>query len=264
MLQVTLGQTPSIANLQSFVLQQLNGTVFSGDEPAEQRILTLQHIMNDKNLLMVIDDCWDQEHEKMVNFINADNGSKVLLSSRVRGVVEGDSPDASTILTIQLPSEEDAMRMLASTAELPAEGTLPQQARDLVKFCKLLPLSISIAGKLVQDLGIGLNESDWDGIIDMMREEFSDEKRSVEESVIAASLNSIRGPLKESATHLFKSLALLPEDGVAPLPIVSMMCDSVARADGTFMKHSTMLTTRRLVKLLIDRSLVSSLFLPFG
>ena len=131
--------------MQSCVLQQLNGTVFSGDESAEQRRLTLQHAMGGQKVLLVIDDCWDPEHEKLLNLINADNGSKVLLSSRIHGVVEGDSPDASAIVTIQLPSEEDAIRMLASTAGLPKEGALPKQARDLVKSCKLLPLSISIA-----------------------------------------------------------------------------------------------------------------------
>jgi hypothetical protein len=253
---VTLGQTPSAEHVQSMALQQLNGTRFSGDEPAEQRCLELQHAMKQKKLLLVIDDCWDPEHEKLLNFVDIESGSKVLLSSRVRNVIEGDPSQSSAIVSIELPSVEDSCQMLLSTAGLPAAGKIPAQARELVQFCKLLPLSISIAGKLVQDLGIGLDESDWEGIVEMMQEEFAGEQRTVEEVVIAASLNSIRGPQKESVMHVFKSLALLPEDTVVPLPIISMMCESVPLADGSFMKRPSILTTRRWIKFLIDRSLV--------
>ena len=87
---VTLGQTPSAEHVQSMALQQLNGTRFSGDEPAEQRCLELQHAMKQKKLLLVIDDCWDPEHERLLNFVDIESGSKVLLSSRVRNVIEGD------------------------------------------------------------------------------------------------------------------------------------------------------------------------------
>ena len=210
--------------------------------------------MHHKKLLLVIDDCWDPAHELMVNFIDVESGSKVLLSSRVRNVLDEHSVESSAIVNIELPTEEDAVRMLKSTAGLPEDGDVPAQARELVKFCKFLPLSISIAGKLVADLGIGLESDDWVGIVEMMREEFADEKRTVEESVIATSLNGIRGPHKDNVLHLFKSLALLGEDIVVPLPIVSMMYESIPRADGSFAKRPTILMTRRWMKQLIDRS----------
>ena len=53
-----------------------------------------------------------------------------------------------------------------------AKGNIPTQTLEVVQFCKRLPLSISIAGKLVADLGIGLeSDDDWEGIVELLREE---------------------------------------------------------------------------------------------
>ena len=77
--------------------------------------------------------------EKLLNFVDIESGSKVLLSSRVRNVIEGDPSQSSAIVSIELPSVEDSCQMLLSTAGLPAAGKIPAQARELVQFCKLLP-----------------------------------------------------------------------------------------------------------------------------
>eukprot|EP01043_Picozoa_sp_COSAG02_P053251 COSAG02_NODE_5854_length_3987_cov_169.941872_3_plen_401_part_00 len=260
-LWVTLGQTPSPAHVQGLVLQQMTGAMLSGDESEEQRAQLLHHTMQNRKLLLVLDDCWDPEHEKWLNFVDEDSGAKVLLSSRNRQVIETGS--SSAVVEIELPTEAEAVQMLLSTAGLStsedkaaaaaaAAEAVPPQAVELVQFCKLLPLSISIAGKVVKDLCLGLDAADWEGIVDMMKEE-SDDKRTVEQTVISASLNSIRGPLKESVLHLFKALAMMPEDAVVPLPIVAMLYESVAKPDGTHMKRPNMLSTRRLLKQLIDR-----------
>jgi hypothetical protein len=147
--------------------------------------------------------------------------------------------------------------MLLSIASLSTleHGEAPPQARDLVRFCKFLPLSISIAGKLLADAGVGLDPAEWDGVMDLMQQSTSD-MRSVEESVILASLNSIRGAQKDNITHLFKSLALLPEDAVAPLPLISLMYEATPNKDGGTTKAPSIFSTRLLLKHLIDRSLV--------
>eukprot|EP01043_Picozoa_sp_COSAG02_P007665 COSAG02_NODE_233_length_27847_cov_20.383055_20_plen_240_part_00 len=239
--------------MQSLVLQQLTGAVFTGDEPDSQRKQSLQLAMQKKRLLLVLDDCWDPEQEKLLNFIDEDSGGKVLLSSRVHQVIQSSSSMRTELVTIGLPTEAEAVEMLLSTAGLSADGDVPPQTRELVQFCKLLPLSISIAGKLVQDIGLGLEVDEWEGIVDMMREESADKERTVEESVICASLNSIRGPQRENVLHMFKALALLPEDAVVPPLILAIMFEAVPKLDGTFRKRPNVLTTRRLIKQLIDR-----------
>ena len=121
-LQVTLGQTPSDDSVQSLALQQLTGARFSGDEPVEQRNLELQRAMRRKKLLFVIDDCWDSKHEALLNFVDVESGSKVLLSSRVRNVIDRSSAQSTAVVNIELPSEDDALQMLISTAGMTAKG----------------------------------------------------------------------------------------------------------------------------------------------
>ena len=263
---VTLGQTPNAANVQNIALKQLtNGGKFDG-ESAEERKLVLQQAMQNKKLLLVLDDCWEAPHERLLNMIDEGSGSKVLLSSRVRQVLEGSGTkdthaEKTSIVDIELPSASDAVKMLLYAASLSAEGVVeaPQQAHELVQFCKMLPLSISIVGKLVKEFGLVLdNPDDWQDIVSVIKVEFaeSDGQRTVEEAVIAASVNSISGTQKKNVMHLFKSLALLPEDTAVPLEIVSLMFQAVPGDDGATMKKPNLLNIRRWLKKLLDRSLV--------
>ena len=262
---VTLGQTPQALNVQQSAFQQLTGGRFSGDESDEERKIALHQAMQKTKVLLVLDDCWENAHEKLLNVVDESCGSKVLLSSRVRQVLNGtganqsraaasDSPGAPVIVNLQLPSEADGIRMLLSTADLPINGQPPAQALELVQFCKLLPLSISIAGKLVKEFGVG-EADDWDGIVELMKEEFA-ESGDVAEAVISASIHSIHGSQKQNVMHLFKALALLPEDTMCPLEVVSLMCQAVPAEDGGKVKRPNVLNTRRWLKQLIDRSLV--------
>eukprot|EP01047_Picozoa_sp_COSAG01_P042920 COSAG01_NODE_3777_length_5704_cov_34.622658_2_plen_714_part_00 len=265
---VTLGQAPSAVSVQSLAFSQLTGGRFSSEDSEQQRSLALQQAMRGKKLLLVLDDIWDASHEKLLNFIDEDCGAKVLLSSRVRGVLAGSNSKSSkdlddeariteSIIDIGLPSEDDATKMLLATAGLPTHGELPLEARELVRFCKMLPLTISIAGKLVKEVDIQ-GAADWDGVVEMMKEEFAenDEQRTVEQAVISASMKSICGRHAKSVMHLFKSLALLPEDAVVPIDIVSIMFTSVLGDDGSSKKSPSIPLARRWLKQLIDRSLV--------
>ena len=52
----------------------------------------------------MLDNCWERDHEDGVNMIDAENGSKVLLSSRVRPVLEDKGGSLSTcVIDLQLP-----------------------------------------------------------------------------------------------------------------------------------------------------------------
>ena len=148
------------------------------------------------------------------------------------------------------------MKMLLSTAGMSPDQTAPKEALDLVKFCNKLPLAISIAGQLVKDLELEAT-ADWDGIVSAMKEEFADGSRqSVEDTVILTSLKSITGTHKDNVITLFKCLALVPEDTVVPLDALAMIFEAGASTDEKPVKRPSILSIRRWLKVLIERSLV--------
>ena len=188
----------------------------------------------------------------------------MLISSRVRGSLMGSTgsakdlsgEDSTAIVQIELPTEEQAVQMLLSTAGMPADTSAPKEAVELVKFCNMLPLAISIAGQLVKDLELEAAE-DWDGIVTLMKEEFADgSRKSVEDSVINTSLKSITGVHKDNVTSLFKCLALVPEDTIVPLDMLAMIFQAGCSTDEKPASRPRIMVIRRWLKVLIERSLV--------
>jgi hypothetical protein len=198
----------------------------------------------------VASDLWEAKHEHLLNFVDEAAGGKVLISSRVRGVLEG-----ATVVAIGLPSEREAVGMLMAAAGCPPDEAAPAEARDVVRLCKCLPLSIAMAGKLVADLSLG---GDWGGILEALNEEFEagGQGRSMEESVIAASLRGIGGRHRTQTLALFRAMALLPEDVTAPLEVLAMIYEAEVSGGGGSDKRPTLLHVRRWLKQLVDRSLV--------
>ena len=56
---------------------------------AEEMTEELQNAFAGRNVLLILDDVWETPHAALVNVIDKNTGSKVLISSRVRGVLEG-------------------------------------------------------------------------------------------------------------------------------------------------------------------------------
>ena len=70
------------------------------------------------------------------------------------------------------------------------------------------------------------------------------------------SLKSITGSHKDSVTTLFKCLAIIPEDTMCPLDILSLVFQAGCSTSETTAKRPRILMIRRWLKVLIDRSLV--------
>jgi hypothetical protein len=259
---VSFGQTPNIGSLRKLLYEQLTDSTWSYADAAEDvQHLRLGEAFRGATVLLDCDDDWKPEHEEQINFIDSATASKVLVSSRVHATLAAGGADSSTddsswIVQVQLPTEDQAVNMLLSTAGVSADQPAPPEARELVKFCNMLPLAISIAGQLVKDLELDAS-SDWDGIVALMKEEYADgSKRSVEDTVIMTSLKSITGTHQANITMLFKCLALVPEDTVVPLGILAMLFQAGASTKEKPVKRPSILMIRRWLKTLIDRSLV--------
>ena len=95
----TLGQEPNLHTLQEAVHSQLTGKPFG---EAEERKEQLRQAMAGKAVLLVFDDLWEKEHAQALDFIDEDTASKVVISSRVRDVLDG-----SEIVDIGVPTEDE-------------------------------------------------------------------------------------------------------------------------------------------------------------
>ena len=250
---ITFGQRPNIGSAQSTLHLQLTGSPLAEDLSSDERKIHLQHAMRKFKVLLVLDDCWDSEHEAAVNCIHAENGSKVLVSSRNRTVLENDASIAvsqehtcTSIVELSTPNEKEAVEMLFSAAGMVVGENVPAEAVEIVNLCKMLPLVIAIAAKLLKELGLESGH-DWAGVVDILREEFTqeDSTQSVEVSVIAASLDHITGPHKHSVSQLFKSLALAPEDVRIPVDVQTMMYDAATTGDTSGSRAPSLLSVRR-------------------
>ncbi len=257
-LWVTLGQTPDVSTLQRVLYDQLRpGDGWDFHAPDEIKVQKLRDAFLGKTVLLILDDLWDNVAEESLNFVDDRSTSKVLVSSRVHSTLEGTSKDAADIVQIQLPSEDQAVQMLLSTAGITVtDQPVPSEAVDLVQFCNMLPLAVSIAGKLVKDLELD-SSADWDGIVSLLKDEFADgDSKTIEDTVIKSSLNSIRGSHKDNIISLFKCLALVPEDTTVPLEILPFIFQAGCSTDEDTATRPKIIMIRRWLKVLIERSLI--------
>ena len=84
---VPLGQTPNIGKCQEQLHLQLTGSELAPELDPEERHELLRNAMHGVKLLLVLDDLWEAAHEGELQFVDEAAGGKVLISSRVRGLL---------------------------------------------------------------------------------------------------------------------------------------------------------------------------------
>jgi hypothetical protein len=204
-----LGQTPSVDKVQSELLKQLTGEVIPADATEDEKQRLLRHGMVGKRVCLLLDDLWEAQHEKWVNFVDT-TLSRVVISTRVRGLLAN-----SARIAINAPSEEDAIKIVMAAANMPAGSRPPRAAAEIVRQCGRLPLALGMAGKLLISLGLdSAGESAWDGVSEILKQELREsvgaERASSEQRVIRASLAGLRGSERDvrGVKNLFKLFGL--------------------------------------------------------
>ena len=249
-------QTPVLPSLANSLHLQLTGRELAIDLSLEEAKEPLRQACLGKDVLLVLDDVWDASHVAELNFIDDTTSSKVLLSTRVLSVL-GAGCDA---VEIGRPSTEEAVQMLLHAAgHSPDSAAVPAEAVSLVRVCKHLPLLIGMAGRIVKSMGLGVH--DWSGVVELIDDELrgGGGGQSVEERVILASLNSIKG--FPAVQHLFGAFAFIPEDTKVSLDLLQIVFrtqqpDVPSEAGDGLAQSQSRLQLRRMLRLLIDRSLV--------
>ena len=171
----------------------------------------------------------DPSHEKTLNCIDGDNDSRILVTTRIRGLLKN-----STELEMGLLSPDDALKLLLSSADLQEAWEVWQEtnptcdpdlqsdehriALEICELCGFLPLALAIAGGMTADQGQGFTED----VLEHLREsrDLEDEEgMTLENRVIASSLkmlNQGQGKNKALVEKVFRFFAVFPED--VPVP----------------------------------------------
>jgi hypothetical protein len=197
-------------SLQNLCHMQCTGKELSPELSSEEKQQALQQAMVGKRVLLCLDDLWEEHHESELNFVDVSAGSKVLISTRVKGLLVG-----AHQVEVGLPSARDSARMLLSAAGV-GEDELdePMGVREVVDLCGRLPLALGIAGRLAASLGL-VGTQDWRPMIGVLREELRESHSGgTEEGMIRASLRGLKGSAQEQANvrSLLLLFALVPED----------------------------------------------------
>ena len=106
-----LGQTPVIPKLQNLCHMQSTGKELSAELSSEEKKEALLQAMKGKRVLLCLDDLWEAEHEHELNFVDVSAGSKVLISTRMKALLEGGHE-----VEVGLPSPSDSAQMLLRAA----------------------------------------------------------------------------------------------------------------------------------------------------
>jgi hypothetical protein len=263
---LALGQAPVITKIRSHFHQQITGVSAKVDWTEEQLEDQIRSACSGRRILLYLDDLWESDHADQLDLCDPSSGSAVLISTRIRRLCGKRSVE------VKPPTEEEATAILMNAAGLPINSPAPVDAPEICRLCGFLPLSLAMAGRLIADLGIG---SDWRGVAEILQEELRGHANaSSEQRMIRSSLAAL-GSSRESdnVRALFKLFALVPEDTVAPLEVLSIMFNAAQRphssaGSGTGQakpgpeqptprtRTTSLLYIRKWLKILIDRSLV--------
>ena len=156
--------------------------------------------------------------------IDPDTPSKLLVTTRIRGLVEG-----AAEVSIGSLSEAEALDLLAATAGIKREVLEEDQAEcgravQVVNMCGRLALTVTIAGGMVSASG-GLIDEDF---VELLQEEGlggeeddeEESEMSVEDRVIKSSLTMIEKKKNSGMIHaIFDFFAVFPEDTPVPTAV---------------------------------------------
>ena len=145
---VSVGQTPDIAEMQRILYAQLTG----GDMEAkpgvslEKQLQTLKESCAGKRCLLVLDDVWDISHEKLLNCIDDSTTSKLVVTTRIRGLLKGCDE-----MSLELLSKEESIDLLLRTGGVDDDDAARSAAAKVADLCGHLPLFLGYCGGVISD-----------------------------------------------------------------------------------------------------------------
>ena len=223
---VSVGQEPDIRELQDSIHHQLTRRHFQDDIKNEADALTaIRDAARGCKILLVLDDVWDPKHEKPLNCIDSDNTSRLIVTTRIRGLLRN-----AAEVSVGVLSPEEALKLLLASAEISEEdieeGSDEHKiATEIVELCGRLPLTLAVAGGMLADSGQGFTEDILEAMKD--KQELEDEDgMTIETRVISTServMVKSAGKHKNLIGKVFRFFAVFPEDVPVPASFFNKM-----------------------------------------
>jgi hypothetical protein len=151
---VSVGQEPALMELQKQVYSQLTNDdkMEAVNKPTVAKLReVLQQAVCGKTWLVIMDDIWQADHERSLNFIDeAAPESKVLVTTRLAKLLPG-----YVEVALGLLSEQEAVELLLGTAEIAvASETQVDAAKKIAKQTGSLPLYLTLVGRLIYEFDV--------------------------------------------------------------------------------------------------------------
>ena len=254
---VSIGQEALIEELQEMMMKQIaDKSLPLGEEASTQqgRLKLLQDavVAVKGRILVVLDDPWQPEQVRYLNPLDPASPNKLLVTTRIRGLVRG-----AVEVPLELLRIEDSAAMLmeigqVDEAEYRAQnvGTdfPPQAALRIASECGNLPLMLTLAGKMIRSWGSLWADIDGGkGVLSVLQKDNMGLMRTRANSA------------KQFSHTLSEKIGSTLEQR-----IISAGLDSIRSDDAAFVKDGASVDDSMLLLLALNASLVlpPSLLLP--
>ncbi len=148
MLWTGLGTDPSIHSVLSTWGQQLRIAGISNAKTKEDASVCLVAALQNKRMLLIIDDIWKQEHA--IPLMVGGKNCATLFTTRDSSVARALAPTSRDVYNLRELSGEDALMLLRRLADSVVDRH-PTTCGDLCQELEGLPLAIQVAGRLLHE-----------------------------------------------------------------------------------------------------------------
>jgi len=149
---IGMSQQPELLQLQAKLYQQLhpqNEEMPSKAISLDASLRELTSLVSKRVVLVCLDDVWDSSHEASFACIDIDTASRQLVTTRIKGLLQG-----AAEVELELLGLQESVELLAGVACLNGAEISPA-CLEIAQLCGRLPLCLSIVGNLIRTFGSG-------------------------------------------------------------------------------------------------------------
>jgi WD40 repeat protein len=215
---VTVGQKPTLLDLQNQLLRRLTGskeTLITEQEAKD----SLREALEGRAALIVVDDAWTIDHADAFSVTALP--ARLLITTRNKDVLVGLGADEHRV---EVLSSSDALKMLINWVGQKSPDKLAPEAAEVAKECGNLPLALAMIGATVR---LNSRSTAWKDALTRLRRAdlgaikkafpgypYPDLLRAIEVSIEA---------LEETDLERYLDLAVFPEDQPIPEGALSVL-----------------------------------------